>query len=128
MYAIIEDSGTQIRVAAGDVLDVDLRDLGRRSKTVRFDRVLLLGDLEPIETVRVLQQRLALTDGQRDSILTHLLQSNDLSRWGLANAVTRASQDLTDYDRATELEQAGGKIVELGDREWRSISACDRAA
>ena len=46
MYAIIEDSGTQIRVAAGDVLDVDLRDLGRRSKTVRFDRVLLLGDLE----------------------------------------------------------------------------------
>ncbi|MCH8344781.1 MAG: 50S ribosomal protein L21 [Planctomycetes bacterium] len=46
MYAIIEDSGTQIKVASGDVVDVDLRDLGRRTKTVRFDRVLLLGDPE----------------------------------------------------------------------------------
>ena len=45
MHAIIEDSGTQIRVAAGDVLDIDLRDLGAKpKKTITFDRVLLVGD------------------------------------------------------------------------------------
>ena len=46
MHAIIEDSGTQIRVASGDVLDIDLRDLGGEpaGKTITFDRVLLLGD------------------------------------------------------------------------------------
>lgn len=42
MYAIIEDSGTQIRVAPGDVVDVDLRDVAPKAKTITFDRVLLL--------------------------------------------------------------------------------------
>jgi large subunit ribosomal protein L21 len=44
MYAIIEDSGTQIRVSAGEVIDIDLRDLGKSKKTITFDRVLLVGD------------------------------------------------------------------------------------
>ena len=46
MYAIIEDSGTQIKVSEGDVLDVDLRDLDESEKTIRFEHVLLLGDTE----------------------------------------------------------------------------------
>ena len=44
MYAIIEDSGTQIKVSPGDVVDIDPRDLGRRKKKLSFDRVLLVGD------------------------------------------------------------------------------------
>ncbi len=43
MYAIIEDSGTQIRVAPGDVVDVDPRDLADDAKSVTFDRVLAVG-------------------------------------------------------------------------------------
>ena len=48
MYAIIEDSGTQIKVAPGDVIDVDLREITSKAKTpkVTFDRVLLVGDEE----------------------------------------------------------------------------------
>ena len=45
MYAIIEDSGTQIRVSDGDLVDVDLRDLGEgdiAGKTITFDRVLMV--------------------------------------------------------------------------------------
>ena len=45
MHAIIEDSGTQIKVSSGDVIDIDLRDLGKK-KTVTFDRVLLVGQDE----------------------------------------------------------------------------------
>ncbi|MCP3904736.1 MAG: 50S ribosomal protein L21 [Planctomycetes bacterium] len=47
MHAIIEDSGTQIQVSAGDVIDIDPRDLGDgddSGKTITFDRVLLVGD------------------------------------------------------------------------------------
>ena len=44
MYAIIEDSGTQIRVAPGDVLEVDLREGAAAGGSVTFDRVLLIGD------------------------------------------------------------------------------------
>ena len=43
MYAIIEDSGTQIKVAPGDVVDVDLRDVEPDAKKITFDRVLLVG-------------------------------------------------------------------------------------
>jgi len=43
VYAIIEDSGQQFRLAEGDVVDVDLRDLDENATEVAFDRVLLIG-------------------------------------------------------------------------------------
>lgn len=42
MYAIIEDSGSQIKASVGAVLTVDLRDLPADAKSVTFDRVLLV--------------------------------------------------------------------------------------
>ncbi len=44
MYAIIEDSGTQIRVAKGDIVDIDLRNVGAKRKKIKFDRVLMVGE------------------------------------------------------------------------------------
>lgn len=44
MYAVIEDSGTQIKVAAGDVIKVALRQLPADSATITFDRVLMVSD------------------------------------------------------------------------------------
>ena len=46
MYAIIEDSGTQIRVAEGDVIKVATRDMPDDAATITFDRVLMLGEGE----------------------------------------------------------------------------------
>jgi large subunit ribosomal protein L21 len=43
MYAIIEDSGTQIKVQTGDLIDIDLREAAEGS-TITFDRVLAIGD------------------------------------------------------------------------------------
>ncbi|MFP4055189.1 MAG: 50S ribosomal protein L21, partial [Phycisphaerae bacterium] len=43
MYAIIEDSGTQIKVSEGDVIDVDKRELAEDQATLTFDRVLMIG-------------------------------------------------------------------------------------
>lgn len=42
MYAIIEDSGSQIKASVGAVLTVDLRDLPPDAKSITFDKVLLL--------------------------------------------------------------------------------------
>jgi len=47
VYAVIEDSGQQFRVAEGDVVNVDLRepaDAAGPAKQIQFDRVLLLSD------------------------------------------------------------------------------------
>ncbi len=43
MYAIIEDSGTQIRVREGDVIRVDQRELADDTASLTFDRVLMIG-------------------------------------------------------------------------------------
>src|SRR5262249_32736813 len=48
----------------------------------------------------------------------------ELSAWGLANAVTRTAEDAADYDRATELEAAGRRLIELGQAEWKPLTAC----
>ena len=44
MYAIVEDSGTQIKMTEGEVIDIDLRELGEKTKTITFDRVLMVSD------------------------------------------------------------------------------------
>jgi len=51
VYAIIEDSGTQIRVAKGDVVDIDLRDVDSKRKKIKFDRVLMVGDSGTAATI-----------------------------------------------------------------------------
>jgi large subunit ribosomal protein L21 len=43
MYAIIEDSGTQIKVSEGDIIRVDLRDLPDNAQSLTFDRVIMIG-------------------------------------------------------------------------------------
>lgn len=45
MYAVIEDSGCQFKVAEGDHLDIDLRDAAP-GDMIEFDRVLFCGGAE----------------------------------------------------------------------------------
>lgn len=47
MYAVIEDSGTQLKVSEGDLLRIDLRELDDAAKSVTFDRVLMVGGDSP---------------------------------------------------------------------------------
>ena len=52
MYAIIEDSGTQIKVAEGEEFAIDRRDIGQEN-ALQFDRVLMVGDAESDEPARI---------------------------------------------------------------------------
>jgi hypothetical protein len=80
---------------------------------------------EPVQSapaaVQLLQKRENLTDHERDSVLTHLAAGGDLSRWGLLSAVTRHAEDVDSYDRATELEELGGKMLAYTSREWAGL-------
>jgi len=50
-YAIIEDSGTQIMVHEGDVLDIDFRE-AEAGSTITFDKVLAVrGDSDDAATL-----------------------------------------------------------------------------
>ena len=43
MYAIFEDSGTQIKVNVGDIVDLDSRVVEEGTKALTFDKVLAVG-------------------------------------------------------------------------------------
>ena len=67
---------------------------------------------DPFKTVEVLGDKYVLNKIERASILRHFIMGNDFSAFGLVNAVTRSSQDVEDYNRATELERMGGMLLE----------------
>jgi hypothetical protein len=77
----------------------------------------------PTEVVEVVDRRYGLREGEKTGVLQALIEGADLSRWGLANAVTRASHDVKDYDRAIDLERLGGQIIELPPASWAALSA-----
>ncbi len=66
----------------------------------------------PVETVEILGDKYLLNKNERASVLRHFIMDRDFSQFGLINAVTRTSQDVEDYNRATELERIGGTILE----------------
>jgi hypothetical protein len=77
---------------------------------------------DPVRVVEVTAKRFGFNDGEKSSILQHLIRGGDLSAWGLANAVTRAAQDVESYDRSTEMEALGGDVIELPASAWREIA------
>lgn len=79
-----------------------------------------MGDAIPA-TLEVVRQKYGFTEDEKDSVLKHLIEGADLSQYGLANAVTRTASDIEDYDRATEFERTGGKIIELSHAAWDVI-------
>ena len=62
------------------------------------------------------------SEAESKGILGHLIAGGDLSLYGLANAVTRQAQDVESYDRSTELEATGYKIITMAPALWRSLT------
>lgn len=77
---------------------------------------------DPVKVVELVQKQYALNDNERSSVLQHLIRGGDLSQYGLHAAITRTAEDLDDYDRASEFERLGGKIVELPANDWQVLA------
>jgi hypothetical protein len=77
---------------------------------------------DPLKVIEVAQESFGWTDQERGSVLKHLIQNGELSRYGLMWAVTRAAEDVESYDRATDLERQGGEIIELPKADWQRIA------
>lgn len=75
------------------------------------------------EVVKVAGEQFGLTEKETDSVLDHLIRGGQLTKYGLHAAITRTAQDAEDYDRATDLEYVGGRVIELPRAEWEAILA-----
>ena len=82
--------------------------------------IRLKGD--PVRTIEVVGTRYLLNEGERSGLLRHLIEGGDLSAYGLVNAVTHFAQNVDDYDRATEFEALGGRLLEQSKAEWDTLA------
>ena len=63
------------------------------------------------------------TKKEGSRILDHLIRDGEFSLYGLANAVTRAAQDVESYDRSTEMESVGYSILGMSREKWNRLNA-----
>jgi hypothetical protein len=78
---------------------------------------------DPIKVVELSCRRFGITETEQPSVLRHLIEGGDLSRYGLFNAVTRTAQDLDSYDRAAS--SSGWAAISSSFR--RMTGRCSRA-
>lgn len=128
LYALLSDRSKRLDSAAlySKLVDV-VRGVFDR---VKFDKLIdkvegshadkITGDVPKV--VEVTSRKLGLTEGEGKSVLRHLIEGGDLSRFGMLNAITRMSADVESYDRATELERVGAQVIELPKDEWKVLA------
>ncbi|MBR2258232.1 MAG: DUF932 domain-containing protein [Blautia sp.] len=74
------------------------------------------------DVVELTGKEYGLTVPEQDGILKYLIEGGDLSLYGLSNAVTRFSQDVESYDRATQMEAIGWNVATMPPRLWKEMN------
>lgn len=90
---------------------------------MRLAKDALMNTANVPEFVRLASRSFGITENEEKGVLQHLIEGKDLSLYGLSNAVTRFSQDVESYDRATDLEGIGYKILTMPKKQWNRINA-----
>jgi hypothetical protein len=83
---------------------------------------------DPVGAIEVLANSFGMIEQEKSSVLRHLIEGADLSRFGLIQAVTRTANDLPSYDRATQFEAFGGTLLALPNTDWKAIANARVAA
>ena len=78
---------------------------------------------DPIAAVELLSNSFSLTKSEQSSVLEGFIADRDYSRWGILNAVTAVNNSCDDVDRGYELQQLGGQILAMPQKEWATIAS-----
>jgi hypothetical protein len=82
----------------------------------------------PAKMIEVLAKDLSLTEHEKDGIIERLIKSGEPTKYGVQAAITSMSQATEDYDRASELEEIGGRVIELSPTQWTKANELALAA
>ncbi len=109
-----------VRAAIDEVRFAQLIDQLREAKDARIEAKIIP------KVVELTAREVGIRQNEEDSVLGHLIEGKDLSLYGLGNAVTRYAQDVKSYDRSTELESIGYKVITIAPTRWKSILSMAR--
>ncbi|MEQ2519465.1 ATPase, T2SS/T4P/T4SS family [Ruthenibacterium sp. CLA-JM-H11] len=105
-----------VRAVVDEVRFTRVVNMMREAKEARINTTDVPG------IVKLVSKDFHITDEESSGVLQRLIEGNDLTLYGLSNAVTRHSQDVQDYDRATALEGIGYNILSMPARQWSRIN------
>lgn len=74
------------------------------------------------DIVKLTGSAFRITEEECTGVLQHLIEGGNMTLYGLANAVTRFSQDVEGYDRATKLEQIGYNVLTMSPSLLKQIT------
>ncbi len=72
--------------------------------------------------VKLTSSSFGITETESEGVFQHLIEDADYTLYGLANAVTRYSQDVESYDRASKLEEIGYSVMTMSPELFRRIN------
>jgi hypothetical protein len=106
-----DDKALMLKVR--DTVQASLSEAVFQQGVLEMQKALEVKVVDPIPTVEKLSKRMGYTNEVGMSIMEHLLAGRELTQYGLANAITRTSQDVDNYDMATQLELDGHKVLTM---------------
>lgn len=130
---------TDETLAADDrALLLKIKDTVRAvAEQVHFDRVVkLMREAKEAKItstnipamVELTGKDFGFTKSEGQGILDYLIRGGDLTLFGMANAVTRAAQDVDSYDRSTTMESIGYDIMNMGRNKWNQLNTVSAIA
>ena len=105
-----------VRAAVDEAKFAAVLEKMRQSK----DAKLNTADIPSV--VKLASSSFKITEAESAGVLQHLIEGGDLTLYGLANAVTRYSQDVESYDRATRLEEIGYEVMTMSPKQFQAIN------
>lgn len=105
-----------VRAAVDEARFAQVLDKMRESKQAKLNTA----DIPSV--VKLASSSFGITETEGQGVLQRLIEDADYTLYGLANAVTRYSQDVDSYDRASKLEEVGYSIMTMSPELFRRIN------
>lgn len=91
-----------------------------------------LKERDPVKSaqaaVESVSTELGLSDTESASALEGFIRDQDYSQWGMVNAVTQVANTVESYERSSQLEECGNKIIQLNQLQWNRIANLELVA
>ena len=115
--------GLKLRdVLKASVTQAKLEEMAAKFRVAAGDKIT--GSAAEIEKiVQNVTKKYNLSPGDSKDILANLWKAGDMSRWGIANAVTALVHDVKDADKQYDLEKTGYEIMTLPALSWKGLTA-----
>lgn len=115
-HAFVKKIEDTVKAAVDEARFAQVIDLMRNATEAKMNTA------DVPKLVKLASKDFGIKDEESTGILQHLIEGKDLTLYGLSNAVTRHSQDVENYDRATQLESIGYKILSMPAPQWNRIN------